>query len=48
MERIKLTTDGHVWVIDYIDNDGILRIVEQNGGNGNGNWLGANQSGYGV
>lgn len=41
-KRIKLTTDGHVWVIDYIDNDGILRIVEQNGGNGNGNWLGAN------
>jgi len=37
--QITLTQHGHVWVVDYIDNDWVIRLLEQNGWTGNGNWL---------
>jgi hypothetical protein len=28
-----------VGIVDYIDNDGVMRILEQNWGSWNGDWL---------
>lgn len=38
----KLTSAGHVAVVDYIDNSGVMRVVEQNGATGNGDGKGGN------
>ncbi len=32
--KIRFWKDWHVWVIDYIDNDWVMRIIEQNWING--------------
>jgi len=39
-KKIKLGVEGHVAIVDYIDNDGVIRVIEQNGatGDGDGKW----------
>lgn len=37
-KNTKLTFAWHVGIVDYIDNDGVIRILEQNG-KGTGTWL---------
>ena len=32
--KIKFWKAGHVAIVDYIDNDGVMRVLEQNGING--------------
>lgn len=34
----KLTSAGHVAIVDYIDNSWVIRVVEQNG-TGNAHWI---------
>lgn len=41
-KNITFTKYGHIGIIDYIDNTGVIRIIEQNGWNGNGDGLWSN------
>lgn len=41
-KSVKLTKYGHVAVLHtYADNDGVVQVLEQNGGTWNGTWLGS-------
>lgn len=41
-KTVKLTSAGHVAVVDYTDNSWVIRVVEQNGATGNGDGKGGN------
>lgn len=41
-KTVKLTAAGHVAVVDYTDNTGVIRVIEQNGGTWNWDGKGSN------